>query len=82
MASFTDYDDYSPGEVYRGAYGAMNPQQRLDYNQEKKRVYKSDTTGDLCHPLLAIQSNPETLFRAAAKMPDTPFGNLSQYMGG
>ena len=82
MASFTDYDDYSPGEVYRGAYGAMNPQQRLDYNQEKKRVFKSDTTGDLFQRFLALQSNPEALFRAAAEMPDTPFGNLSQYMGG
>jgi hypothetical protein len=30
MASFVDYDDYSPGEVYRGAYGPLSPQQRLD----------------------------------------------------
>ena len=82
MASFADYDDYSPGEVYRGAYGAMNPQQRLDYNQEKKRVFKSDTTGDLFQRFLALQSNPEALFMATARMPDTPFGNLSQYMGG
>jgi hypothetical protein len=43
MASFADYDDYSPGEVYRGAYGPLSPQQRLDYNQEKKRVFKSES---------------------------------------
>ena len=82
MASFADYDDYSPGEVYRGAYGSMSPQQRLNYNQEKKFIFKSDTTGDLFQRFLALQSNPETLFTSVAKMPDTPFGNLSQYMGG
>jgi hypothetical protein len=82
MASFADYDDYSPGEVYRGVYGSMSPQQRLNYNQEKKRVFKSDTTGDLFQRFLALQSNPEALFATVAKMPDTPFGNLSQYMGG
>jgi hypothetical protein len=82
MASFADYDDYSPGEVYRGSYGAMTPQQRLDYNQEKKRVFKSDTTGDLFQRFLALQNNPEALFTATAKMPNTPFGNLGQYMGG
>lgn len=69
MASFADYDDYSPGEVYRGIYGPLSPQQRLDYNQEKKRVFKSDTTGDLFQRFLALQSNPEALFTAAAKMP-------------
>jgi hypothetical protein len=67
--------------VYRGFYGTMSPQQRLDYNQEKKRVFKSATTGDLFQRFLALQSNPEALFTATAKMPDTPFGNLSQYMG-
>ena len=82
MASFVDYDDYSPGEVYRGSYGAMTPQQRLDYNQEKKRVFKSDTTGDLFQRFLALQNNPEALFTATVKMPNTPFGNLGQYMGG
>jgi hypothetical protein len=82
MASFVDYDGYSPGEIYRSAYGAMSPQRRLDYNQEKKRVFKSDTTGDLFQRFLALQSNPEALFATVAKMPDTPFGNLSQYMGG
>ena len=82
MASFADYDDYSPGEVYRGAYGSMSPQQRLNYKQEKKFVFKSDTTGDLFQRFLALQSNPEALFATVAKMPDTPFGNLSQYMGG
>jgi hypothetical protein len=81
MASFADYDDYSPGEVYRGAYGPLSPQQRLDYNQEKKRVFKSAPTGDLFQRFLALQNNPEALFTATARMPDTPFGNLSQYMG-
>ena len=82
MASFADYDDYSPGEVYRGSYGAMTPQQRLDYNQEKKRVFKSNTTGDLFQRFLALQSNPDALFTDTARMPNTPFGNLGQYMGG
>lgn len=81
MASFVDYDNYSPGEVYRGAYGSMSPQQRLNYNQEKKFVFKSNTTSDLFQRFLALQSNPEALFTDAARMPNTPFGNLSQYMG-
>jgi hypothetical protein len=81
MASFADYDDYFPGEVYRGAYGPLSPQQRLDYNQEKKRVFKSAPTGDLFQRFLALQSNPKALFTATARMPDTPFGNLSQYIG-
>jgi hypothetical protein len=82
MASFVDYDDYSPGEIYRGTYGTMDPQQRLAYNQEKKRVFKSRDTGDLFQRFLALQSNPEALFTDTARMPNTPFGNLSQYMGG
>ena len=56
-------------------------QQRLDYNQEKKRVFKSAPTGDLFQRFLALQDNPEALFTATARMPDTPFGNLSQYIG-
>lgn len=80
MASFIDYDNYSPGELYRGTYGGMSPQQRLDYNQERKRVFKGSNPGDLFQRFLALQSNPETLFTDTARMPNTPFGNLSQYM--
>lgn len=81
MASFIDYDNYSPGEVYRGTYGAMSPQQRLDYNQEKKRVFKVANPGDLFQRFLALQSNPEALFTDTARMPNTPFGNLGSFMG-
>lgn len=80
MASFVDYDDYTPGELYRGAYGGMTPQQRLAIAQEKKRVFKGQDTGDLFQRFLALQENPEALFTSTARMPDTPFGNLSQYM--
>jgi hypothetical protein len=80
VASFIDYDDYTPGEIYRGVYGGMTPQQRLAIKQEKRRVFKSQDPGDLFQRFLALQSNPEALFTATARMPDTPFGNLSQYM--
>jgi len=83
MASFLDYidNDYTPGEIYRGAYGGMTPQQRLNIAQEKKRVFKSQDDGDLFQRFLALQENPEALFTATARMPDTPLGNLGQYMG-
>lgn len=80
MASFLDYDDYTPGEIYRGVYGGMTPQQRLNIAQEKKRVFKSQDAGDLFQRFLALQENPEALFTTTARMPDTPFGNLGQYM--
>jgi hypothetical protein len=81
MASFVDYDDYTPGELYRGVYGGMTPQQRLAIAQERKRVFKSQDDGDLFQRFLALQSNPEVLFTDTARMPNTPFGNLASYMG-
>jgi hypothetical protein len=80
MASFVDYDDYTPGELYRGVYGGMTPQQRLSIAQEKKRVFKSEEVGDLFQRFLALQNNPEALFTATARMPGTPFGNLGSFM--
>lgn len=84
MASFIDYDSYTPGELYRGTYGSMNPQQILDYNQEKKRVFKgssSGDTGELFQRFLVLQSNPEALTKAAMQLPNTPFGNLAGFSG-
>ena len=84
--SFADYldSDVSPGEVYRAKYGEgilFNPQGKVDYMTNKKFKFKPKETGDLFQRFLALQSNPEALFTDTARMPNTPFGNLSQYMG-
>ena len=45
---------------------------------------KDDTTGapksELFQRFLILQNDPEALFRAKAKMPDTPFGNLANFI--
>lgn len=84
--AFADYldSDLLPGEVYRAKYGEgilFNPQSKVDYMTSKKFKFKPKETGDLFQRFLALQSNPEALFTGTARMPNTPFGNLNQYMG-
>ena len=84
---YADYldSDVSPGEVYRSKFGegiTFNPQGNVDYLTGAKFKFKPKETGDLFQRFLALQANPEALFTDTARMPDTPFGNLSQYMGG
>jgi hypothetical protein len=63
-------------------WSPLSPQAALDYNQERSVCLRVILAGDLFQRFLALQNNPEALFTATARMPDTPFGNLSQYMGG
>jgi hypothetical protein len=84
---YADYldSDVLPGEAYAARFGdniVFNPQSKVDYMKDKKFKFKPTESGDLFQRFLALQSNPEALFATVAKMPDTPFGNLSQYMGG
>ena len=84
---YADYldSDVLPGEAYAARFGdniVFSPQSKVDYMKDKKFKFKPAESGDLFQRFLALQSNPETLFTSVAKMPDTPFGNLSQYMGG
>ena len=83
--SFADYldSDVSPGEVYRAKYGEgilFNPQRKVDYMTDKKFKFKPKETGDLFQRSLALQKDPEVLFKASTPMPNTPFGNLASYM--
>lgn len=84
---YADYldSDVLPGEAYAARFGdniVFSPQNKVDYMTGKKFKFKPAESGDLFQRFLALQSNPEALFTSVAKMPDTPFGNLSQYMGG
>jgi hypothetical protein len=85
--SFADYldSDVLPGEVYSAKFGEgilFDPQSKVDYMTGKKFKFKLKETGDLFQRFLALQSNPEALFTDTARMPNTPFGNLGQYIGG
>jgi hypothetical protein len=85
--AFADYldSDVLPGEVYSAKFGEgilFDPQSKVDYMTGKKFKFKPKETGDLFQRFLALQSNPEALFTDTARRPNTPFGNLGQYMGG
>ena len=84
--TYADYldSDVLRGEVYRAKFGegiTFDPQGKVDYLRGAKFKFKPKETGDLFQRFLALQSNPEALFTDTARMPNTPFGNLSQYMG-
>jgi hypothetical protein len=68
MASFVDYPEYLPGEIYRS-------------RPRDKFKFRSKNDIDLFQTFLALQSNPEALAQSTMQLPDMPFGNLSQYMG-
>jgi hypothetical protein len=86
MLSRLDYlDAYSPGEVSEYTYGSIVP--NPGYNIKRRIAMldkmKDDTTGapqsEMFQRFLILQNNPEALFQAKAKMPNTPFGNLASY---
>jgi hypothetical protein len=86
MKYYADYvdSDVLPGEVYSARFGEdilFNPQSKVDYMTGKKFKFKPKESGDLFQRFLALQADPEALFTETARMPNTPFGNLSQYMG-
>jgi hypothetical protein len=79
MKYFAEYgDDALPGEIYTAAFGKnilFNPQAKVDYMTGEKFKFKPKEAGDLFQRFLALQSNPEVLFTATAKMPDTMQSN-------
>jgi len=87
MDSYSDYaDDYLPGAYYRKALGrSYTPQQLTQLRAAKGWKFQpqseSEEPSELFQRFLALQNDPEFLVKATAKMPDTPFGSLSQYMG-
>jgi hypothetical protein len=78
-------DSYSPSEASEYAYGNVvpNPVYTLKRRIAMLNKMKDDSTGapqsDLFQKFLIMQSNPEALFQAKAKMPNTPFGNLASF---
>jgi hypothetical protein len=86
MKYYADYVDLDvlPGEVYSARFGEdilFNPQSKVDYMTGKKFKFKPKESGDLFQRFLALQADPEALFTETARMPNTPFGNLGQYIG-
>jgi hypothetical protein len=79
---------YSPSEASTYTYGSVIPDPSYVI---KKRIallkkIKDDTSQERL-PLsenfqrfMAIQNNPEALFNASVKLPQTPFGNLGSYL--
>lgn len=86
MARFSEYvdSDYLPGEIRSSGLSdyQLTPQEKTEYMTKKLFKFQpnKDVTGDLFQRFLALQSNPDALFTGTARMPNTPFGSLSQYM--
>ena len=83
MARYSDYmDSYLPGEIYSSGLEGILPQQKVDYMRDKRFKFKPrENNGDYFQTFLALQNNPEALFKSTMDLPDTPFGNLGQYLG-
>jgi hypothetical protein len=86
MLSRSDYlDAYSPSVANEYTYGNVvpNPLFTLKRRIANLDKMKDDTTGlppsETFQRFLILQSDPEALFRAKAKMPNTPFGNLANF---
>ena len=82
MEGYADYFD----EYFKKALGrSYTPQQLIRLREARARKFQQaeepENRSELFQRFLALQNDPEILFKATAKMPDTPFGNLSQYMG-
>jgi len=81
MYNYADYVDSSslPGEVYSAGLSSLDsdPFSKIRYIANRKFKFKPETDTNLFQNFLALQSNPDALFEATAKMPNTPFGKLS-----
>lgn len=91
MSRYADYlDSYLPGETYSAGLEdyQLKPQERLDYRTKKKFKFNPSSNvgdpvldaGESFQTFMALQGDPQRLFNATAKMPQTPFGSLSEYM--
>jgi hypothetical protein len=86
MARFSEYVDsnYLPGEIRSAGLSdyRLSPQAKTEYMAKKLFKFQPDQnkTGELFQRFLALQKDPEVLFKASTPMPTTPFGNLASYM--
>jgi hypothetical protein len=84
FAEVVDSDSYLPSDARFAGLSEYRQQPQIVSDYIRKKQFKfqpTSDTSDLFQTFLNLQANPERLFTATAKMPDTPFGNLSQYMG-
>jgi len=86
MLSRADYlDSYSPSEASELVYNNVvpNPVYTLKRRIALLDKMKDDTSdaskSEMFQKFLIMQNNPEALFQAKVKMPNTPFGNLASY---
>jgi hypothetical protein len=86
MLSRSDYlDAYSPSVANEYTYGNVVPNPLFTLKRRIANLDKmKDDTAEAPKPelfqrFLILQNDPEALFRAKAKMPDTPFGNLASF---
>ena len=75
---------YDSADVSRTLYGTAVPNQAYLLKRriaELKQMPDSSSTNpsQLFQDFLTMGGNPSALFNATAKMPETPFGNLSAY---
>lgn len=86
MTTFAQYidSDVLPGDVYSAGLSdyRLQPQLTTQYIAKKKFKFqpeaRTNDKGESFQKFLALQNNPELLI---PKLPNTPFGNLGQYMG-
>ena len=86
MLSRSDYlESYSPSVASEYTYGSIVPDPVYIL---KRRIAELDKTKDtatgapkseLFQKFLILQNDPEALFKTEAKMPSTPFGNLTNF---
>ena len=87
MARYAQYvdSDYLPGDLRTSGLDEYNlyPMLKTDYMANKlwKFQPQKDDSGESFQTFLALQNNPEALFRSKMQLPQTPFGNLSEYLG-
>ena len=86
MLSRSDYlESYSPSVASEYTYGNVVPNPLLTLKRRMATLdkMKDNETGapqsETFQRFLILQSDPEALFRAKAKMPNTPFGNLASF---
>jgi hypothetical protein len=86
MLSRSDYlDAYSPSVASEYTYGNVVPNPLLTLKRRMATLdkMKDNETGapqsEMFQKFLILQEDPNAFFRAKAKMPNTPFGNLANF---
>jgi len=78
-------DSYSPSEASEAVYGNVVPnpiytlKRRIALLDKMKDDSANAPQSEMFQKFLILQNNPEALFQAKAKMPNTPFGNLASF---